>query len=121
MNGYTENIGDFGSRERGMLRDILSQPLPSNFSDDNVKPAFNTSSGYVFLVNADYQCAMINHDTGSLEIFHNTPDQGDEGFLSDLLKSSPDDYNGHDERYIREQAENEGVELPATWMKGVTA
>jgi len=117
MSYYTENIGDFGSREREMLREILSQPLPDNFSDDEVKLAFNKGSGFVFLVNADYQCAMINHDTGSLEIFHNTPDQGDEGFLSDLLKSSPDDYNGHDERYIREQAENEGVELPATWME----
>jgi hypothetical protein len=60
---------------------------------------------------------MINSDTGSLEIFHSTPYHGDEGFLSDLLQESPDEYNGEDERYIREQAENEGVELPATWME----
>jgi hypothetical protein len=117
MSYYTENIGDFGSRERAMLCEILSKPLPDNFSDDEVRPAFNQNSGFVFLVNADYQCAMINDETGSLEIFHSTPYHGEEGFLSDLLQESPDEYNNEDERYIREQAENEGVELPATWME----
>lgn len=116
INAYTENLADFGSRERKLLAEILSKPLPETFSDDGVKPAMNRNSGYVFLVNSDYQCAMLNCDTGELEIFHSTPYEGHEGFIRDLVQEySPDDLNNEDERYIREAAEAEGVELPSNW------
>lgn len=114
---YTEDLADFGSRERSMAAELLAQPLPDGFSDDGVKLAMNRNSGYVFLVNADYQCAMMNGDT--LEIFHTTPYDGHEGFLSDLLDEySPDGLNADDVEYLRTAAEYERVELPEAWATG---
>jgi len=111
---YTENIGEFGSRERRMAAEILAQPLPDGFADSGVKLAMNKNSGCVFLVNDDYQVAMMCND--SLEIFHTLPDGGAEGFLIDLLdENTPDDLNGEDARYLREAAEAEGVSLPEAW------
>jgi len=113
---YTENLADFGSRERKMLAEILAHPLPEGFNDDEVRAAMNRNSGYVFLVNSDYQCAMMNGDT--LEIFHSTPYEGHEGFLTDLLKEyTPDDLNSDDVEYLRQAAENEGAELPTAWRE----
>ncbi len=117
-NVYTENLADFGSRERTMLAEILALPLPEQFSDDGVKAAFNRNSGFVFLVNADYQCAMINADSGKLELFHSTPYNGHEGFITDLLaEHKPADINIEDARYILENATNENVELPDVWQR----
>lgn len=111
---YTENLAQFGVRERHIAAELLSQPLPDNFSDSGVRVAFNMNSGYVFLVNDDYQCAMMNGD--KLEIFHSTPYEGHEGFLSDLLDEySPDDLNSEDADYLRDAAEDEGVTLPEAW------
>lgn len=119
MEAYTENLADFGARERAELARILACPLPEQFSDSGVRPALNRNSGFVFLVNDDYQCAMMNGD--NLEIFHSTPYHGREGFLSDLLNEySPDDLNGEDVDYILQCAENEGITLPENWAK-VTA
>ena len=113
---YTEYLADFGSRERKMAAELLAQPLPSTFNDDGVKLALNRNSGYVFLVNSDYQCAMMNGDT--LAIFHTTPYEGNEGFIEDLLSEhTPDDLHREDIDYIRDAAEAEGVELPATWVQ----
>lgn len=114
---YTENLADFGARERHLLGEILLLDLPSTFDNTGVKAAFNRNSGYVFLVNEDYQCAMLNPDTGKLEIFHSTPYNGHEGFISDLLTEyTPDDLNADDVEYIRDAAEAEGVKLPEAWI-----
>ena len=113
---YTENLADFGSRERKLLGEILALPLPDGFYEKGVKPAMNRNSGYVFLVNEDYQTAMINCDTGNLEIFHSTPYEGREGFLSDLTAEDPEDYHHEDVEYIKAAAETEGFELPANWQ-----
>lgn len=117
---YTENLADFGARERRMLVELLqawdTQGLPQSFADDNVRPAMNSNSGNVFLVNDDYQTAMMNGD--KLELFVSTPYHGHEGFISDLLDEySPDDLNGEDERFLREMAEAEGVDLPDAWQE----
>jgi len=117
---YTENLADFGARERHMAAELLAHKLPDNFSDSGVRVAFNMDSGYVFLVNDDYQCAMMNG--GSLEIFHSTPYAGHEGFLSDLLDEySPDDLNSEDTDYLRQAAEAEGVTLPEAWQETAEA
>lgn len=111
---YTENLADFGSRERTMAAELLAQRLPDGFSDDGVKLAMNRNSGFVFLVNAEYQCAMMNGDT--LEIFHSTPYDGIEGFLSDLIaENEPGDLHREDAEYIIQCAENEGIELTGEW------
>lgn len=113
---YTEDLADFGARERAMAAELLAQRLPDGFSDDGVKLAFNRNSGFVFLVNSDYQCAMMNGD--ELQIFHSTPYAGHEGFLSDLLDEyKPDDLNSDDVEYLRAAAEAEGVELPEAWQE----
>lgn len=112
---YTENLAEFGARERKIAGKLLSANLPDTFDNSGIKLAFNKSSGYVFLVNDDYQVAMLNGD--ELEVFHSTPYEGLEGFLSDLIdENDPEDLNGEDVRYILDQAENEGLELPANWQ-----
>lgn len=82
---YTENFAEFGTRERHLLIKILTawdkNGLPNNFSNDNVRPAFNKNSGYVFLVNDDYQCAMVHPDTGDLQEHYSTPYDDHEGFF----------------------------------------
>lgn len=112
---YTENLADFGSRERAMAAELLAQPLPNGFYDSGVKLAFNRNSGFVFLVNEEYQCAMMNGD--KLELFHSTPYNGEEGFLSELLERNPSEYHEEDAEYIRDAARNEGIELPEAWKE----
>jgi hypothetical protein len=87
-----------------MLRDIfdawLKNGLPEGFEQDNVRPAMNMNSGYVFLVNDDYQVAMMNGD--ELEIYHTLPYSGLEGFISELLdENNLDDLHNDDIEYIR--------------------
>ena len=111
---YTEDLADFGSRERAMAAELLAARLPDGFSDDGVKLAMNRNSGFVFLVNADYQCAMMNGN--SLEIFHSTPYDGIEGFLSDLIdENEPGDLHREDAEYLIQCADNEGIELTGEW------
>ena len=111
---YTEDLADFGSRERAMAAELLAQRLPDGFIDDGVKLAMNRNSGFVFLVNADYQCAMMNGD--NLELFHSTPYEGLEGFLSDLIaENQPGDMHREDAEYIIQCAENEDIELTGEW------
>jgi len=81
----TTNLADFCYRERCILANILdkwnSYGLPKGFNDDEVVPMLNKESGYVFLTNADYQCAMMNGS--KLEIWHVCPNCGYEGFEED--------------------------------------
>ena len=78
----TENLEDFGSRERALLRDLLTawneQGLPEDFYSEKVRPAFNINSGYVFLTNEECQVAMLNGD--KLENWYNCFNCGHEGF-----------------------------------------
>lgn len=115
---YTENLGKFGFREIRMLKNILTawveNGLPDEFSFDNVRPAMNMNSGYVFLVNDDYQVAMMNGD--SLELFHTLPYSGQEGFLSDLLEENvPDDLHSEDVEYLLNAADISGHALQPPW------
>jgi|SRR5690606_30750378 len=104
---YTENLSDFGIREISMLRDIfdawLKNGLPEGFEQDNLRPAMNMNSGYVFLVNDDYHVAMMNGD--NLEIYHTLPYSGLEGFISDLLnENNLDDMHQDDIEYLHDTA-----------------
>ena len=111
---YTEDLADFGMRERTISAALLAAKLPEGFNDDGVKLAMNRNSGYVFLVNADYQVAMMNG--ACLELFHSLPG-GEEGFLTDLIDElSPDDLHHEDTDYIRNAAKAEGVDLPEAWL-----
>lgn len=105
QDAYTEDLGRFGFREIKMLRDILNAwvdgGLPDDFSYDNVRPAMNSHSGYVFLVNDDYQVAMMNGD--KLESFYTTPYEGREGFWDELAEQYGDMHR-EDQRYMRDIA-----------------
>lgn len=93
-NIYTENMADIMacSNERKEVLAIMQawdkNGLPDNFYDEGVKFAFNRNSGYVFLVNDDYQVCMMNGDV--LEEFYTSPYDGHEGFINDLLESYND-------------------------------
>ena len=113
-NYYSENLADFGYRERQLASDLLKAELPDNFYSQGVRVAFNASSGYVFLVNDDYQVAMFNGD--KLALHHTTSYSGLEGFIDELLSEyNPNDINSDDADYIIEHAEIEGAELPSAW------
>lgn len=94
-NVYTENMADIMScdRERAMVLEIMQvwdkDGLPDNFYDDGVKFAFNRNSGYVFLVNDEYQCLMLNGD--ELELYYSSPYEGHEGFINDLFDEYMED------------------------------
>lgn len=84
----TTDLTRFGQRELSMLREILEawekHGIPDELTD-GVTPHFNTHSGYVFLSDEDYNTAMLNDETGKLEMWYYTPYAGFEGFLSDLI------------------------------------
>lgn len=109
-DAYTENLADFGYRELEELRDILTAwldyGLPDDFYDEGVKPAFNRSSGYVFLVNDEYQVCMLAD--GKLESFYTTPYSGHEGFYEELLDEADDSWDYEDLEYLKDLAENRG-------------
>lgn len=114
METYTENLAEFGSRERKIAAKLLSDDWPEAFYDKNVRIGFNRESGYVFLVNDDFQTAMFNGDT--IELWHNTPDHGHEGFLSDLLENlDPRELNQADIDYLIDAAGYEGADLSEKW------
>lgn len=123
---YTENLADFGSRERGMFIDLLTAwqetGLPAGFDDSKVRPAMNRNSGAVFLVNEEYQTAMLNGER--LELWHFTPHHGHEGFLSDLLyEHEPIDLHQDDADYLIDAIKTECVrveDLPDEWRKYAT-
>lgn len=116
-NFYTENLADFGMREIQELRDILNawveNGLPDNFDNSGVKPAMNSSSGYVFLTNEDYQVAMLNGN--ELELYHSLPYSGEEGFLADLVADhNPANLHADDIEYIIAAAD---FDLPSQWQE----
>ena len=92
-NPVRTKLEDFGARERRLLKDLLEawdkQGLPEDFQDDEVIFAFNWNSGNVFLSNSEYQVAMITDD-GKLELWHNCPYCGHEGF-KDEMQHEPED------------------------------
>ena len=97
----TTDIGRFGARERRILVELLTAwnmcGLPSDFESDNVRPMFNTHSGYVFLGNEEYQTAVL--EDGRLVSHYNLGYEGHEGTLSELedeFKVSGDTWHRED-------------------------
>ena len=93
MHKNTQNLADFGHRERAMAGELLSvlgtvRDL-TRYLSDGVAVEFNPYSGNVFLVDEDYNVAMMNgHD---LEDFHTCPNCGNEGFASEFRSEFDDD------------------------------
>lgn len=114
-DAYTENMADIMAcpRERRMVLEILqaweSGGLPDDFDQTNVRFAFNKNSGNVFLVNDEYQVAMV--EGICLESFYTSPYEGKEGFFTDLM-SEYADMHREDQEWFREIAKQKDVELP---------
>lgn len=106
----TYDLSEFGMREIKELRDLLdawlSSGLPDDFYDDEVRPAFNRNSGFVFLTNSEYD-ACIEAD-GRLEMWYNTPYYGYEGTYEDLLEDVYEGWGSEDIEYVRDIAERRG-------------
>lgn len=79
--GVTTNLAEFGNRELAEVRDLLTamidEGLPEDFDRDGTVPAFNKSSGSVFLTNSEYQVCMIILEAWNHGILHHTPDTKD--------------------------------------------
>jgi len=121
---YTEDFADIMScsRERQLLFRIMQawdvHGLPCDFNDSKVRPAFNRSSGNVFLVNEDFQVAMLRD--GELESWYSCPYRGDEGFFEDLVREyhtlHPDD-----QEYLRCVVEVRGESIPGAEVTDATS
>ena len=87
----TQNLADFGQREREEASVLLRTLGNSNdktqfFGDSGVAVEFNSMSGFVFLVDEDYNVAMMNgHD---LEDFLTCGNCGGEGLASDFREDN---------------------------------
>ena len=82
----TNNLEDFGFIELHEAGRLLVTLKTNNDKTNNLgsglKVEFNPSSGNVFLVDEDYNVAMMNGDT--LEDWYMCPYCGHEGFLSEI-------------------------------------
>jgi len=109
QNAYTENLSDIMAESPSLALQTLQAwadyCLPERFSSGGIKLAFNRRSGFVFLVNEDYQCAMLNN--GKLEEYFCSPCDGIEGFFEEFLADF-DDLQPEDQEWFREIAENLG-------------
>jgi hypothetical protein len=102
----TRDLMQFGYRELKMAADLLTafkdreKDLTERLGS-NVAIEFNPMSGNVFLIDEDFNVAMMNGDY--LEDFYSCPECGNEGFKDELKE--------HGMRccleYVGEDSENE--------------
>ena len=90
--GSNNELSLLGYRECGMLAQLLEAWSDQNLSSLAKKYfegledwGFNLNSGFVFLVDQDYNTLMFNESIGKLDLFLSTPYEGEEGFIEDLL------------------------------------
>lgn len=122
MSNYSElDLSGFGYRELGILAELLNSYSDRKLSrvaeirfGDLKTAGFNPNSGFVFLVDENYNCLMENG--GELDLFISTPYEGKEGFLNELLiEYSPDDLHREDVEYIRELLKDYSEDIPTAW------
>lgn len=107
MTENTRDLMKFGSRERSEAADLLkalSEANDTEYLGDEVAIEFNPNSGNVFLVDEDFNVAMMNGDR--LEDFHVSPYEGHEGFISDLVDEQDDTWNQEDIDWLSEIQSN---------------
>ena len=105
---YTEDLGQFGSRElkeASKLILAIDNGLPDDFYNDDIKIGFNKNSGYVFLTNADLQVAMYDSESDELYSHYSTPYEGREGSLKELI-TEYDDMCKEDQEYVDDLRKN---------------
>ncbi len=103
-NTYTENLADFGTRElkeAGKLLSAIAYGLPDDFYNQGIRVGFNMNSGYVFLINDEYQVAMYDDESEELYSFYTTPYEGREGCYEELLQEY-DDMHPEDQEFMND-------------------
>lgn len=80
----TQDLSKLGYREIDQLADLLKAYAKNgcDFLNDEVKWEFNPMSDSLFLVDEDFNVAMLNDD--KLEQWFNCPQCGHEGFKEDM-------------------------------------
>ena len=91
MTDNTRDLSSFGFREHGLAGELLTALADNKWEEnselgDEIALEFNPNSGNVFLVDSDYNVAMIND--GKLENFVSCSYCGLEGFKSELTLDS---------------------------------
>lgn len=85
----TKDLSQFGFREIKMASELLNAYVLSYNDDirdsltDGITIEFNQDSGKVFLVDNEFNVAMMNDD--KLELWYNCSYCGHEGFKEDML------------------------------------
>lgn len=103
----TTNLAEFGKRELAEAGDLLTAYANNKmtklareyFYEEGVQLMFNKYSGNVFLTNEDFQVLMFNGK--NLDLFLNSPYEGYEGFVEDLLVDFSD-MNQEDQEWLIE-------------------
>jgi len=87
----TNDLSSLGNYEFQLLAELL-QAYATNrdILGDNVRWEFNPTSGNVFLVDDDFNVAMVNDETGEIELFLTCLNCGAEGFASDDFRIAED-------------------------------
>ena len=104
MSVYENDLSRMGYSEIEDLQKLLAAYLKDKIMlrDDCIKGfGFNANSGYVWLQTEDYNCYMINPNSGLLEEFITTPHSGHKGFYDDLV----DDALGYDSNWEKDDIE----------------
>lgn len=98
--GNTRDLMDFGHREKEMASELLKALKSKNdktrYLFDSVAIEFNPNSGNVFLVDEDFNVAMMNGE--NLEDFFSCPECGHEGFLEEMNHNEDD---GNCQEYLK--------------------
>jgi len=88
----TQDLSEFGYIELDKAGTLLKAYAdnPNVFDGSEINVEFNPNSDKVFLIDEDYNVAMMNGD--NLELWYSCPICGHEGFLEDM------EHNENDER-----------------------
>ena len=90
MINNTQDLSKFGYRELDETAKLLAAYKENrDILGDGATVEFNRNSGNVFLLDEDYNVAMMNGDT--LELWYNCPYCGHEGFMEDMKEHGEDD------------------------------
>ena len=86
----TQDLSEFGFKELSITSTLLKEYCknPYVLEGSNINVEFNPNSGNVFLVDENYNVAMMNGD--NLELWYSCPICGHEGFLEDMKHNEDD-------------------------------
>jgi len=88
-----QDLSRLGFREISQLADLLKLYAEngSDFLGDHVTWEYNPNSDKLFLIDENFNVAMLNDETGKLEEWHNCGYCGHEGFASNFAHEPKDD------------------------------